>query len=246
MRWVAVTLWILAGAALTGGAYWLFLITPESTIGALAASALLIITAASLAAMTISGAIIGWRHGLSNGHPRAAITGVPAGIPAAIVAGAIWWLVGSATDRVTIFSGPINAWFIAAFGSDDVSWLFTGIAWLAGWLKWVVAPMLALSLMSGILAEGWRTLVGYRWITHALAPSPLGIATLAFGALIAAPWVYLTPWRPDGLPATSVELAFIIAKLLATAVLMATGVALFIRQAAPVIRPSNTKVAQAT
>ena len=231
MRLVSVTLWILAGTALTGGVYWSFLITPESTIGALAASVLLIVTAALLAAMTLSGAIVGWRHGLSTSHLRAASAGVPASLPAAIVAAVIWWLIGSATDRITIYSGPINAWFIASFGWDDVSWLFTGITWLAAWLKWVVAPMLALALMSGILAEGWRCLAGVRWMTRALAPWPLGLATVAFGVLVAAPWIYLTPWRPAGLPATSVELAFIIAKLSVTALLMATGVALVIHQA---------------
>lgn len=231
MRLASVTLWILAGAALTGGAYWAFLITPESTIGALAASALLIVTAAILAAATLSGAIVGWRHGVSTSHLRPAIAGVPSAIPAAIVAAVIWWLVGSATDCITIYSGPINAWFIASFGWDDVSWLFTGITWLAAWLKWVVAPMLALSLMSGILADGWRTLAGVRWMTRALAPLPLGLATVAFGVLVAAPWLYLMPWRPEGLPATSLELAFIMAKLSVTALLMATGVALIIRQA---------------
>jgi len=49
--------------------------------------------------------------------------------------------------------------------------------------------------------------------------------------LVAAPWVYLTPWRPAGLPATSVELAFIAAKLALTAASMATGLALIVRQA---------------
>ena len=232
MRLVTVTLWILAGAALSGGAYWSFLITPESTIWSLAVSTLLLLTALFLAAITISGAIVGWRHGLSTGHVRTAVAGVPAVVPAALIIALLWWLTGSVTDRVTIYSGPISAWFIAAFGWDDVWWLFTGIHWLARWLKWVVAPMLAVSLMAGILAEGWRTLAGHRWITGAVAPWPLGMATIAFGVLIAAPWVYLTPWRPDGLPATSLELAFIIAKLSATALLMATGVALIIRQAA--------------
>ncbi len=231
MRLVSVTLWMLAGAALTGGAYWLFLITPESTIGALAASALLVTSAAFLAAMTLSGAITGWRHGLSASHLRPAIAGVPAGIPAALVVFAAWWLVGSATDRITISSGLINAWVIAVLGWDDVSWLFTGISWLAAWLKWVVAPMLALSLMAGILSDGWRTLARIRWIPRALGPLPLGVATIAFGVLVLAPWVYLTPWRPAGLPATSVELAFIAAKLAFTAASMSTGLALIVRQA---------------
>jgi len=233
MRLFTITLWLVAGATLAAGAYWTFLLTPESTAWTLAASALLAITAAVLAGLTIGGAIIGWQHGVSASHLRTAIAGAPAGIPGVVVAGLIWWLVGVATNRVTIYNGPINAWFIASFGWADVSWLFTAIEWLSKWLKWVVAPMLALSLMAGILATGWRALSGVAWITRALAPLLLGIATLLFAALVAAPWLYLTPWRPAGLPATSIELAFIIAKLSVTTLLMAIGVALIIRQATP-------------
>ena len=231
MRLVAVTLWILAGAALSGGVYWSFLITPESTVWSLAASALLLITTAFLFALTISGAMVGWRHGVSTSHVRAAVAGVPGIIPAALVGGLIWWAVGNATDRITIYSGPINAWFIARFGWDDMSWLFTGIAWLAIWLKWVVAAVLGLSVMAAVLGDGWRALAGATWIKRALAPVPLVTATLLVAAFVAAPWIYLTPWRPQGLPATSVELAFVIAKLAVTALLMAVGVALIIRQA---------------
>lgn len=231
MRLATVTLWILAGAALTGGVYWSFLITPESTIWTLAASGLLLMAAAFLLALTISGAMVGWRHGVSSNHVRAAVAGVPGIVPAALIAALIWWLVGSATDRITIYSGPINAWFIATLGWDDVSWLFTGITWLAAWLKWVVAVMMALSVMAAILAAGWGAVAGGAWIKRALAPRSLVVATLLFAAFVAAPWLYLTPWRPAGLPATSVELAFVIAKLAATALLMAVGVALIIRQA---------------
>ena len=143
----------------------------------------------------------------------------------------MWWLVGGVTDRVTIFSGPITAWFIASLGWDDVSWLFTGINWLALWLKWVVAPVLAVSMMAGIIGGGWGALAHLSWARHALSPLTLALATLAAGALVSAPWIYLVPWRPGWLPATSLELGFIIAKLSLTALLMAIGVALIIRQA---------------
>lgn len=233
MKLVTVTLWLLGGAVLTAGAYWSFLITPESTAWTLAASALLALTAALLACLTISGAITGWQHAGSSSHLRAAVAGTPAVIPGVAIALAIWWLVDSATDRVTVYSGPINGWFIAIVGWDDVGWLFRGIEWLAAWLKWVVAPMFGLSAMAGILEGGWRVLSGTTWISRALAPVALGIATVVFAGLVAAPWQSLVPWRPAGLPATSIELAFILAKLSLTAVLMAFGAALIIRQAAP-------------
>ncbi|MGE0863776.1 MAG: hypothetical protein AB7P34_07725 [Vicinamibacterales bacterium] len=231
MRLVTVTLWILIGAALTGGAYWSFLITPESTVWTLGVSALLLLTAAVLVGITVTGAMVGWREGISATLLRTAVGRAPAIVPAAVLVALVWWLTGLATDRMTIYSGPINAWFIAALGWDDVSWLFTGITWLANWLRWVVAPLLALSLMAGVVLAGWRALAGVSWLRHALAPVNLGMATLFFGLLIAAPWIYLAPWRPAGLPATTIELAFIIAKLSVTALLMATGVALIVRQA---------------
>lgn len=233
MRLVTVTLWLLAGAALTGGVYWSFLITPESTVWSLAASALLLIAATFLLALTISGAATGWRHGVSSTHVRSAVVASPAIVPAAIIAGLVWWLAGSITDRMTLYSGPINAWFIAAFGWDDVSWLFSGVSWVAGWLKWVVGPVLALSLMGAVLSESWRGVASVAWIKRALAPVPLATATVLFGVLVAAPWMYLTPWRPTGLPSTSVELVFVIAKLAVAALLMALGVALIIRQTTP-------------
>ena len=230
MRLVTVTLWLLAGAALTGGVYWSFLITPESTGWSLAASALLLITAAFLLALTISGAAVGWRQGVSTSHIRTAVAGVPGIVPAALIAALFWWLADSVTDLMTLYSGNIKAWFIASFGWDDVAWLFTGVGWLAAWLKWVVGPVLALSLLGAILSQGWRGLASVTWITRALAPLPLVTATLLFAALVAAPWIYLTPWRPEDLPPTSVELAFVIAKLAVTALLMAIGVALIVRQ----------------
>lgn len=231
MKLGVTSLWILFGSALTGAAYWTFLITPESTGGALAMSALLLLVSSLLLAITLSGAILVWSTGLSPQLFRSAVTSVPAIVPAALVFGAIWWAVGSVTDQITIYSGQINAWFIATFGWDDISLLFRAINWGAIWLKFVAGVMLALSVMSGIIANGWTTVAGLAWITRALAPLRLALATLWFGALIAAPWFYLVPWRPEGLPATSLEMAFIVAKLSVAAALMAIGVSLMIREA---------------
>lgn len=241
MKLAAITLWILAGAALTGGAYWTFLITPESTVGSLAVSALLLAVAFFLLAVTVNGAIQGWARGLSVSVLRSAITGAAAIVPAVLVFAAVWWLVGSVTDRVTIYSGQINAWFIARFGWSDVSGLFRAIDWAALWMKGVAAPMLALSLMAAITLAGWPSLARAAWLKHAVSPLRLALATLWFALFVVAPWVYLAPWRPQGLPATSVELAFIIAKLSVTALLMATGAALIIRQATSTTStPSST------
>jgi hypothetical protein len=233
MKLAAIALWLLAGAGVAAGVYWGFLITPESTAGSLALSALLMLTALLLAGTTISGALLAWRRGWSPALLRPAAANAAAIIPAAIVIGAVWWVVGRATGAATIYSGQITAWFMASLGWSDVSGMFTAFAWIATWLRWVVAPMLALSLTAAIVDTGWSAIAQPSWLTRALSPRRLTMATLWFGLLIGLPWTYLAPWRPAALPPTSIELAFIITKLGITALLMAVGAALFIRESLP-------------
>jgi len=163
---------------------------------------------------------------------RHAATNAAAIIPALAIVVLIWWITGRGTDWVSARSGEINAWFIARFGREDVSALFTAITWISRWLRWVLAPLLALSLLASIGAAGWRSAIRPGWLRKALSPTRLALTTVWFAVLVAAPWVYLAPWRPRDLPATSVELVFISAKLFVTAVLMATGAALMAREAA--------------
>ncbi len=119
-----------------------------------------------------------------------------------------------------------------------MSWLFTTVRYVAEWLRWVLAGLLALSLIAGFVAIGWSALGQASWLRRALRPRTLLVATCWFVALIALPWIYLVPWRPRQLPASSVEFAFIVAKLSLSAVLFAVGAALIAREAsAPLWRP---------
>ena len=103
--------------------------------------------------------------------------------------------------------------------------------YVAIWLRWVLAALLATSLMAGVLASGWPSLHQPSWIRRALRPRAIIIATAAFALFVAVPWMYLVPWRPRGIPATSAELAFIGAKLAVAAILFAVGAAIIIREA---------------
>lgn len=232
MRLALATLWILAGGALAAGAYWGFLITPESTVWTLLISAVLAIITLALVGLTASGAIAMWWHGASPAAVRRAVRSIPGVVPAALVVLVIWWLANRAEVWVTMRSGAINAWFIARFGWDDVSWLFSTIGYLADWFRWVVAALLALSLMAGFVAIGWRSLIEAAWFRRAMRPRAIAGATLWFAVLVALPWIYLLPWRPSGLPPTSIELAFIVVKLSITAVLIALGAALIVYESA--------------
>ncbi len=240
MRLALATLWIMVGCVLTAATYWAFLITPESTVWALVMSAMLAIAALALVGLTASGAIAMWWHGASIAGVTRALHSVHGVIPAAVIVWVIWWLAHRVEVWITMRSGPINAWFIARFGWDDMSWLFVAIGIAADWFRWVIAALLALSLMAGFVAIGWRAAGQSAWLRRALRPRAIAAATLWFGALIALPWIYLVPWRPLNLPPTSVEFAFIVAKLSVSAILFAAGAALVAYEAsrlppAPVI-----------
>lgn len=237
MRFLLATLWVITGSALTAGVYWAFLITPESTVWSLVASALLAIAALVMAGLTASGTIAMWSYGPSVVGIRRALGAVGAIVPAALIVLGAWWLTTHAETWVAMRSGQINAWFIARFGWADVSWLFTAVHRIAQWLRWVVATMLALSLVAGVMAVGWRALKQVAWLRRALHPRAILFATIWFVVLIALPWIYLVPWRPKQLPATSAEFAFIVAKLSVTAILFAIGGALIARQASRIATP---------
>ncbi|HUQ87254.1 MAG TPA: hypothetical protein VM096_06825 [Vicinamibacterales bacterium] len=240
MRLALATLWIMVGCALTAAAYWAFLITPESTVWALIMSAILAVVALALAGFTATGAIAMWWHGASMSGVKRAWRSIHGVIPAAAIVWAIWWVTRRVEMWIAMRNGEINAWFIARFGWGDMSWLFTGIGVAAGWFRWVIAALLALSLLAGFVAIGWPALRQSAWLRRALRPRAIAAATLWFVGLIALPWMYLVPWRPQGLPPTSIEFAFIVAKLSISAILFALGAALITYEAsrlppAPVI-----------
>ena len=226
MRFVLATLWILIGGAISAGLYWAFLITPVSTVPALLLSALLGIIVLALLGVTANGAIEIFSRGVSLSGIGRAVRSIPSVVPAALIVVLVWWMTSRAELWVAQATGQINAWFIARFGWNDVTWLYTTIEYVATWFRWVVAGTLALSLMAGFLSTGWKAIVQASWVRRALRPRALLGATLWFVALIALPWAYLVPWRPENLPATSLELTFIIVKLSVSAILFAIGAAL--------------------
>lgn len=223
MRLALVTAWILVGTALTAGVYWAVLNTPESTILAVITSVVLLLAALVLLGVTVNGAILMWSNGPSQSALRHALWRAPAVIPALLIVIAIWWLVSHAETWVALRNGPINAWFIARFGWDDMSWLFTGLRYGALWMRWVIAALLAVWVMA-TLVHG---------VKFRLSVTRVALATLWFALLIALPWAYLVPWRPSWVPPTSMELAFSIVKLAVAAGLLAAGAALVIREASP-------------
>lgn len=231
MRIALAALWILVAGAITAGVYWTFLITPESTVWSLIASALLALAALLMAGLTATGAVAMLSSGASAMAVRRALRAIGSVFPAALIVLMLWWLTTQAEVWVALRTGQINAWFIARFGWADVSWLFTTVRYIALWIRWIVGSLLALSLIAGVVAIGWPALGRFAWLRRALRPRTLLMATVWFVLLIALPWLYLVPWRPRQLPATSLEFAFIVAKLSVAAMLFAVGGALIAYEA---------------
>lgn len=231
MRFALATLWILIGGAINGGVYWVFLNTPESTVWALGASAGLALLITIIDALTLTGAMTIQANGLSRSSIARAVRGIPAIVPASLIVVLLWWLSLRGETWVGMRGGQISAWFIARFGWSDIAWLFTAVRYAAIWIRWVLATMLALSLMTGIVFAGARAAGQFAWLRRALRPRALLFATLWFVVLIALPWNYVVPWRPADLPATAVEVVFIAVKLSLCAIAFAIAVALMIREA---------------
>jgi hypothetical protein len=231
IRLLAVgVVWLLVGAAVGGAAYWGLLLTPESTVWALGLSIVLGALVLAVAFVTVNTAMLAavrrqWSWQLVGQGARHAMACVPPLLAAALS----WWLVASGEAWVGRHAGEISAWFIATLDWADVTGLFTSVRWLGGWLRWVVVPLMALVWLRGILTAEWRP--GPKLLRQALSPVRLLVATVAFAALVWAPWTYLVPWRPVGLPLSG-ELLFAGVKLGLTALLAATGLAVIIGSAA--------------
>ena len=243
MRFALATIWILIGCAINGGIYWVFLNTPESTVWALGASAVLAVVIAFIDALTVTGALTIWIDGFSRGSVVRAVRAIPSIVPASLIVVLIWWMTLRGETWVGMRSGQISAWFIAQFGWAEIAWLFTGIRYLAIWIRWVLATMLALSLMAGFVAVGVRAVAQLAWLRRAVRPRALFFATLWFVVLIALPWIYIVPWRPAGLPPTSVEVVFIAVKLTLCAIMFAAAVALMVREASGAVPPRDPDAA---
>jgi hypothetical protein len=225
------TLVLLAGGVVSAAIYWGFLNTPESTVWTLALSAVLALALLFVAATAMGTVLLAWYSGrVTLPVLVGALRGLPAFLPPALVVAAVWWLVLRADAWLLATSGEISAWFIAQFDWSDVGWLFQTLAWVSLWLRWVVAPFVALVWWRTILVRGWKPTVAI--VRESLHPVRVLAATAIVGVLVWVPWTQLVPWRPRGVPTGTMELVFVGAKLALVAVLSALGWSLVARTAA--------------
>ena len=172
-RLLRTALWLLLGALVVFGLYWLLLNTPESNALALISSAILVVLIIAISALFVNTAL-----GLATGAPlapsaAAAARGIHWVVLAAVPAVLLWWAIVRADRWVVDHAGEINAWFIARYGWSDISSLFRAEVWVSRWLRWSLIPLIALALAGALLAGGvagvagrWRRALGLRSLAH--------------------------------------------------------------------------------
>jgi hypothetical protein len=232
-RLAAVTLWLLAGHAMLAGAMWGFLLIPESNV-----AMLLLSTATALAIVGATGmvenvALFAWSGSYAKGRSglRARLAdawrSLPAFLAGAAVFLAIWLLGAHANAWWAAHRGEIDAWLIARFAWTDTRGLHSAI----GWMTWLVRYVLGLSLALSLVHRGAAGVARPAWLIDALHPARLAAIAVCLLGLVVLPARY-TGWRPEGLPASWVEAAFVAAKLGGIALAAHLGWALVLRAAA--------------
>lgn len=230
--WLLASAWILAGSAVGAALFWLLLNTPESTAFMLAGSLLLAIAIYAVAAVTWSGALLGWARGWNTAVLRRVWLGIGLALPPLLAIGVVWWIVSAAQRWILLRQGEISAWFIATVDWANVTPLFTLVEYAGDWLKLVAVPFIGLTWLASMLRNGFTPLIDRGSLAHATRPLRLFTATAIVILLVWAPSHYALYWMPAGLPPTWVEPAVAAAKLAAIAILAAGGLSLVARLAA--------------
>ena len=221
MASVAVgSLLTMVGAAVAGGVFWLLLSVPESNVFALLLSALLVLLLTLLSGYVAS-VVLSVAGGLRVA-PAAArgVRGLPGFLVGVALFAALWWVTSSIDQQWTLHRGEIDALFLRYIGTANTGWVHTAVAWTLWLVRWGVG----LSLVCGTTAASVARAGLRRGVGVAFSPLPLGtsVAALVVGCGL---WS-LAYWHPKSLPANTVELVFVTAKLSVLFILAAVIVTL--------------------
>lgn len=223
---------LLIGHAGIIALYWGLLNVPESTTLMLALSAIIAIVMVFLT---------GWLQiavGLSalpELKPREAysrgLTRWWAFFVAAVIFSGFWWLTHAILAWHESFSGEIDAWIMSRTGRTETAWVHRAIDIIVFLIRYIVGVSLSLAVLFAGARRGLSGLADRRWLRAGLSRRHMGTIGLAFVLLIALPLQVLY-WRPDGLPPSQLQVAFVVAKLSLIFVLLNVGWLLALRTAA--------------
>ena len=223
-----VGVWLAAGHGVVAACFWALINVPESNVGMLALSAVLVLLMLIIAAV-VTVTAVGWLT--SEGTLRSGVTQSLSGVVVfalgLVIAGLIWWAGARLGAWVTEHSGEIDAWMISSLFVANTRWLHVASSWIVAFIQYVVALSLASTLIVDAVTRGWSSIVSARWIARVLSPTRLALVAVT---LLICLWVpaQLAYWRPAALPASVVELLFAGAKLAMLAFLMNLGWAILL------------------
>ena len=234
-RAIAIVGCLLAGHAISGALFWALVNVPESNVVMLALSAAIVVALAFALSWTETTAVLAWNPDVTLG--RAARRGLMSIVPfvaSALVFWIFWWLTSRADAWHTAHSGEIDAWWMTQTGSAQTGWIHAAAAILLWLLRYLVGVSLAVGALSAGAVHGVRALASLTWVRRGLSARQIGPMGLAIVALIALP-LRLVYWRPESIPPTALEVAFVTAKLSALALVVTIGWALVLRAGARAI-----------
>jgi hypothetical protein len=197
------------GYGLAGALYWALLNVPESSVAALALSASLVPLVIVMAAATTAAAVM-----IAGGATGDTWRRMPAGIGGFVIGVAmfavLWWITGRVDAWWTVHRGEVDALFLRFGGITRTSWLHQTVSWIAFLARWALGLSIVASLVVAGARGGGRTL--RRGLRGSVRVRSLTVTAAGVVVFTEALW-RLALWRPERLPPTWMEPAFVTIKL---------------------------------
>jgi len=246
---VRTLIWVGLVNALAFAALYGFLYTPESNVLMLGVSALLVLAAGVVLALSSTAASYALVHGRA---PWSSISESARSLPlvfvALLVLGVIcggagwfetWWMARA---------GEFDAAAIAAGDITRTGWVHSAVHWMVIAIQWVLVPAWLAAALAWVAGYERRDVLTLKWLTAGLHWKLVAATAAGVVLLVWLPWRYVY-WRPRSLPASAVEVVFTGIKLIVIYLLahLAWTIALWIAArmvhpaaSAPVAAPAAT------
>lgn len=232
------TAWVGFVDALAVAACLAFLYTPESNVLMLGVSALTLLVAGLLLAIGSASAADGLvqvrRPWTSVG---AAMRHLPLVAYVVIVVGLICAAAGWFESWWLAHAGEVDAAAIAAGDVTRTGGLHAAARGFVVAVQWVLVPAWLATALAWIAGYDTRDVLTLKWLTAGLHWRVLLVTAIGVGALVWLPW-RVAYWRPAALPATVLEPAFVVLKVVVLYVLSQLAWAATLWAAATRVTPS--------
>jgi hypothetical protein len=226
--------------AVAAAAFWAFLNVPESSVWMLLLSGFLAFGIVALTGWTEGTAAAAWRRDFGTREAmRRGLLAVPGFVGAVVVFALVWWGTEAIWRWKAAYSGQIDAWLMARFGTPNTAWVHRAADIALFILRYIVGLSVAAGILGAAAMAGSREILRGRWIRTAVSRRQIGAIGLAVVLLIALP-LRAVYWRPEGLPPTTIEVVFTGAKLALLYGVVNFGWSLVLRAAARSALPSRT------